>query len=404
MKKDELNEYLRVGIDYYKIVNIPLVIDSISTLKKWNKQTIIDDYGKDSLKHINKYEGFCYIPCHNNFKKDMNGFYNRYEPLSYSFKKKGEWNNINYFLNHIFGNQYEIGLDYLTLLWQKPTQILPVLCLVSDERNTGKTTFLNLLKLLFEGNMTINTNENFRSRFNSDWAGKLLIAVDEVLLDKKEDTERIKNLSTAKHYKVESKGKDREDCEFFGKFILCSNNEDNFIKIDSNEIRFWVIKVKTLSEIKPNLLDCIYQEIPFFANYLNSREIKSKQKTRMWFSFEQIKTKAFEKLVLGNKSTLENELEEMLLDELSFFEVTELCYTAKNLVEMLRQRGVNVSSNYISKVLKNKYNLHPEKNSSYKWYRSNIYTNGTNLSTGFTNEKGRYYRFKIDLLNVEKTH
>ena len=204
-------------------------------------------------------------------------------------------------------------------------------------------------------------------------------------------------MSTAKHYKVESKGKDREESEFFGKFILCSNNEDNFIKIEPNEIRFWVIKVKSLENVNPSLLDNIHAEVPYFANYLNNREIKSQQKTRMWFTFEQIKTKAFEKLVHGNKSSLESELDEMLLDELTYFEVDELCYTAKNLVEMLKQRGLQVSSNYISKVLKSKYELIPEKNSSYKWYRSSLHTEISGVSTGFTNEKGRFYRFKKEM-------
>src|SRR5690606_32260370 len=108
------------------------------------------------------------------------------------------WDKIENLLRHIFNEQYDLGLDYLTILWKLPTQVLPIFCLVSEERNTGKTTFLNLLKSIFEGNMTLNTNEDFRSRFNSDWAGKLIVAIDEVLLDKKDDSERIKNLSTAK--------------------------------------------------------------------------------------------------------------------------------------------------------------------------------------------------------------
>ena len=52
--------------------------------------------------------------------------------------------------------------------------------------------------------MTFNTNEDFRSQFNSDWAGKLLIMVDEVLLNRREDSERLKNLSTTLSYKVEA--------------------------------------------------------------------------------------------------------------------------------------------------------------------------------------------------------
>ena len=106
-----------------------------------------------------------------------------------------------------------------------PIEKLPILLLVSEERNTGKSTFLNFLKALFGGNVTFNTNEDFRSQFNSDWAGKLLILVDEVLLDRREDSERLKNLSTTLSYKVEAKGKDRDEISFFAKFVLCSNNE-----------------------------------------------------------------------------------------------------------------------------------------------------------------------------------
>ena len=39
------------------------------------------------------------------------------------------------------------------------------------------------------------------------------------------DTKRLKNLSTALSYKVEAKGKDRDEIAFFAKFVLCSNNE-----------------------------------------------------------------------------------------------------------------------------------------------------------------------------------
>jgi phage/plasmid-associated DNA primase len=133
------------------------------------------------------------------------------------------------FVKHIFGDQYELGLDYLQLIYTQPTQRLPVLCLVSEQRETGKTTFLNLLKEIYGNNMTFNTNDDFRSNFNSDWVSKLIIAIDEVLLDKKEDSEKIKNLSTTRTYKAEAKGKDRQEIEFFGKIILCSKDTTVFV-------------------------------------------------------------------------------------------------------------------------------------------------------------------------------
>ena len=38
--------------------------------------------------------------------------------------------------------------------------------------------------------------------------------------------------------KLEAKGKDRLEIEFFGKFVLCSNNEDNPVIIDHGETRY----------------------------------------------------------------------------------------------------------------------------------------------------------------------
>ena len=393
MKKD-IKQYIRVGIDFYKETTIPMAGEDITVLRKWNKQTIIDDFGRKALKDVEKYEGFCFIPAHSNFEKVINGFYNKYEPISYKLTENGEWSTIKNLLEHVFGEQYELGIDYLTLLWQNPTQVLPILCLVSNERNTGKTTFLIMLKLLFEGNMTLNTNEDFRSRFNSDWAGKLIIAIDEVLLDKKEDSERIKNLSTARYYKAEAKGKDKEEVEFFGKFILCSNNEENFIKIDKVEIRYWVRKIPILgSTINPNLIKEIEKEIPSFAHFLNVRKVISEQKTRMWFTKEQIHTQALDLLINGNKTSLEKELDEMLAEQFILFEKEELCYTSTNLVQMLKARGFNASNYYVASVLRTKYEiLNNEKNSTYKWYRSDIASD--NLEMSFTAEKGRYFVLK----------
>lgn len=126
-----------------------------------------------------------------NYRQVIDGFLNLYEPIGCR-PQEGDFSHIQSLVQHIFGDQYEIGLDYLQLLYLHPIQKLPILLLVSEERNTGKSTFLNFLKAVFENNVTFNTNEDFRSQFNSDWAGKLLIMVDEVLLNRREDSERLK--------------------------------------------------------------------------------------------------------------------------------------------------------------------------------------------------------------------
>ena len=389
-----MKEYIRVGTEYFKEVLCPLMSgDNMKSLIKWNKATIIDDFGKDSLKAIKKYETFCTFPSHINYQREINNFYNKYEPLSYCVSEKGDWENIKLFLQHLFGKQYELGLDYLTILWKHPSQILPILCLVSVERNTGKSTFLKLLKLIFEGNMTINKNEDFRSRFNSDWAGKLIVAVDEVLLDKKEDSERIKNLSTSNHYKLEGKGVDKVEIEFFGKFILCSNNEENFIKIDDLEIRYWVIKVNPFAKENPDLLEQMRKEIVSFAYHLTHRKIETQRTTRMWFTKEQIYTKALDVLVRGNRTSIEKEIEEFLIDQFCTLELDELYYTTKDLHEQLNLANIRVGKNYVSKIITDSFKLEP-KNSSYNLYRLDLSNVGKKWSVYTENRKGRFYTFK----------
>jgi len=390
-----MKEYIRVGTEYFKEVLCPLMSgDNMKSLIKWNKATIIDDFGKDSLKGIKKYETFCTFPSHINYQREINNFYNKYEPLSYFVNEKGDWKSIELFLQHLFGKQYELALDYLTILWKHPSQILPILCLVSVERNTGKSTFLKLLKLIFEGNMTINKNEDFRSRFNSDWAGKLIVAVDEVLLDKKEDSERIKNLSTSNHYKLEGKGVDKAEIEFFGKFILCSNNEENFIKIDDLEIRYWVIKVNPFAKENPDLLEQMRKEIASFAYHLTHRKIETPRTTRMWFTKEQIYTKALDILVRGNRTSIEKEIEEFLIDQFCTLELDELYYTTKDLHEQLNLANIRVGKNYVSKIITENFKLEP-KNSSYNFYSLDLSTMNSGKWSVYTeNRKGRFYTFK----------
>lgn len=389
---DSINNYLRIGTEYYRISNVPLTYDTITILQKWNKQVIIDDFGKDEINKINKHYGFCVFPSHSNYQQIISGYYNKYSKLSYE-PKEGSWNTIKQLLKHIFNEQYNLGLDYLNLLWKEPKQKLPILCLVSNERETGKTTFLNLLKHLFETNVTLNTNEDFRSNFNSDWASKLLICIDETFLDKKEDSERIKNLSTSNFYKSEAKGKDKEEVEFIGKFVLCSNNEDSFIKIDANETRYWVRKIESLEKQNPNLLEVLKTEIPAFAHFLENRKIESPNVSRMWFSPEQIYTNALQVLKSGNKTLIESELRELLIENFEFFNVDELCYSSKDILELLKAKNINSNSIYISKIIQNEFNICIEKNSSYKYYNSNSSIQCNYPENDFINKKGRYFRF-----------
>ncbi len=276
-----------------------------SNLKPFDyNETLRQDYGKDYIGSVPKYDGFCTVPEHLNYRPIIGQFLNLYEPIDH-VPKEGDFSHIQSLVCHIFGEQYELGMDYLQLLYLQPIQKLPILLLVSEERNTGKSTFLNFLKLLFQNNVTFNTNEDFRSQFNSDWAGKLLIVVDEVLLNRREDSERLKNLSTTLSYKVEAKGKDRDEIAFFAKFVLCSNNEYLPVIIDAGETRYWVRKIDRLQSDDTDFLQKLKAEIPAFLHFLPHRQLSTNKESRMWFNPTLLHTEALQKIIRSNRNRLE---------------------------------------------------------------------------------------------------
>lgn len=382
--------YIRVGNCYYKMVEIPLISgDKIDSILRWNTEFIRQDHGKDILSSIPKYDGFCIVPDHLNYNQVTGKFYNKYLPFNHK-PCAGKWSHIEYFLKCIFQEQYELGLDYLKLLIEKPIQKLPVICLVSKERNTGKTTFLLFLKSIFGGNMTINTNEDFKSSFNSEWISKLLIGVDETFLDRKEDSERLKNLSTARLYKAEAKGQDRIEVEFFGKFILCSNNEDGFLIIEPGETRYWVIKVNPLKKEMTHLLEKLRTEIPQFLHALINRPLSTKNESRMWFNPKLLETPALKKVIRRNRNKLELEILSIIQFIVDEKGVTKICFCTNDVQNWLSYKGFRaVGNNSIKWIIQNEWKLEPTPN-TYSYTRYS-FTNG-----GLMDEpaKGRYYTLR----------
>ena len=395
-------KYIRVGTTIYKEVIKPLLSKkNEKMLIPWKMGAIKQDHQnnwKEIINIIDKYDGFCTIPEHFNYVREYQGFYNLYEPIAYQ-PAEGNCDTIKSFIKHIFEDQYELGLDYFQLLYTKPLQRLPVLCLVSIENNTGKTTFLNLLKIIFGNNMTFNTNDDFRSSFNSDWVSKLIVGIDEVLLDKKEDSERIKNLSTANTFKSEAKGKDRYEVEYFGKIVLCSNNETNFMVIGIQETRYWVRKIKELEFKDPSYKIKLTAEIPRFLYFLINRKLSTTNQSRMWFTPEQIYTEALRRVKSEHVNKIEQELYEIIKEIMEIKELDSFSFINLNIKVLLERSGHRVSRSRIRNILEELWGLTQYPNASnfitFQFDHSGILYQ--------MEAKGRYYTInqeKLKLINV----
>ena len=363
-------EFIRVGTSLYKIVEQPRLNGGyVKKRIAWNNETLRQDYGKDYIGSVPKYDGFCTVPEHIGYRPVVGKFLNLYEPIDHR-PKEGDFSHIQSLIRHIFGEQYELGMDYLQLLYLQPIQKLPILLLVSEERNTGKSTFLNFLKALFQNNVTFNTNEDFRSQFNSDWAGKLLIVVDEVLLNRREDSERLKNLSTTLSYKVEAKGKDRDEIAFFAKFVLCSNNEYLPVIIDAGETRYWVRKIERLQSDDTDFLQKLKAAIPAFLHFPQHRQLSSETESRMWFTPSLLHTEALQKIIRSNRNRLEIEMQELILDIMDSVGTDTFSFCYNDLLLLLVHSQVKVEKHQVRKVLQECWKLTPAPNTlTYNTYQ-----------------------------------
>ncbi|MFD2598719.1 primase-helicase family protein [Sphingobacterium corticis] len=397
MENHQSYPYIRVRTTYFKKIKKPLLSgDFLETLAPWSLDVIKQDYGRkwsEIFDQIPKYDGFTNIPSHIDYKRSYRGFYNQYEPLPVS-PLEGNFETILAFLKHIFGEQFDIALDYLTILFQKPTELLPVLCLVSIQRGTGKSTFLSLLKAIFGANMTFNSNEDFRSNFNDSWVNKLIIAVDEVLLDRKEDSEKIKNLSTARSYKVEAKGVDRSETEFFGKFVLCSNNEDDFIFIDPQETRYWIRKIHPLTSIDPFMLDKMKEEVPALMYFLAKRPIITEKKSRMWFTPEQLVTDSLLRIKKRFRNKVETELLSIILEIMESFELEIFHFTNKDAIELLKSNNIRINRVETKRIIDN-WNI-PVSNNTFNYTTYKYDMSGIVYES---QQKGRFYTIERSQVN-----
>lgn len=351
--------YIRVGTDYFKIITKRNRYNADNKiLKPWKKDEIKEDHGKTLLGYVYKFDDFTIVPDNTDYQPVINNCWNLYAEFPYQPSADNVYHeNIPVTMGlifHIFGDQWELGLKYMKILYEYPKQILPVLALVSTERETGKTTFLNWIQMIFGENSTLINPSDLMSSFNDGYATKNIIMIDETVIDKMHTIEKLKSIATAKTISVSQKFVSHYSVPFFGKVILCTNKETDFMRIDEEEIRFWVRKINPIQGAKNTKIEeQLFDEIPKFLKYLKMMPQIDFSKSRMVFTQDEIKTIHLNDVKEESKSTLRKEIEYLICD---FFannpNINEIEITAKDIKERWFLSNNNISITYIRKVLK----------------------------------------------------
>ncbi len=358
--------YIRVGVDYFKQITKPdrYEIDRIE-LKRWKKDEIKDDHGKDILNHIVKYDDFIMKPDNKSYQAVVNNMYNMYCEFSHK-PKKGKWIWTKRILEHVFGKQYEQGLTYLQLLYLFPKQILPILVLVSKTRSTGKSTFLDWMSILFGGNMVVINPSDITNQFNSSYAHANIVGIEETVTDKRSTVEKLKALSTNKFINLNRKFVDNSKIPFFAKFIVTTNDETKFMRIDDEEIRFWVRKLEKPKFHNTKIDLELIKEIPAFLEYLETLPTPDFSKSRMVFTKEEILTDELIKVKEESKPELYKDLKEKIIYFFSkHSDVSEFHAHPLDIKKRWYDRNGNIGNYYIRTILKDHFNMNAEKKPIY---------------------------------------
>lgn len=363
--------FIRIATDYYKIFYKKNRYGiQTKVVKGWKKDTIRDDFGKDFISKIPTFNDFTIEPNNIDYSPVISGgFYNLYAEFPHTpelSKSAKQFPYIDSLMKHIFGNQYELGLKYIKLMYEFPRQALPVLVLTSRERQTGKTTFLNLLNMMFGDNYILISPHDLSNSFNDIYATKNIIGIDETVIEKQNTVEKLKSIATQKTMTVNPKYVAHYTVPFFGKVIIATNRETDFMRIDDEEIRFWVRKVPSIKEVRPDIEEQMAKEIPYFLGYLSQLPEIDMTKSRMVFTADEIKTEFLEVVKSESQSSLYKELYFYIQDFFMNNEgVDNFMATPKDIKIHWFDRTTNWSINYISKVIKEEYQMTEEKQQRY---------------------------------------
>lgn len=357
--------YCRVGCDYFKTIkkkNRSGGTDVI--LKGWKKDEIKQDNdgGKNVFKVISRYDDFVIIPDNKNYEAVHGNCYNLYHKFAYEPALKPVTqtqipHTIN-FLKHIFQEHFHLGIKYFKVLYDHPKQPLPIIVLVSEDNKTGKSTFLNFVKMIFGENVIFVSPSDLTDNFNDSYANKNIILIDETFFEQRNATDKLKYLTTAQHITVSTKFVQKYSIPFYGKIIMGTNKEKDFTKIDQKETRFWVRKIPHVpGKRNTNILDDLFKEIPAFLAYLNQLPPVDLTQDRLVFTEEETHTSYLDDVKEESKYSLQKEIEILVTDFFHNNEVDHFFADAKDIKKEWFERETGISRNYIRSVLSQKMKM-----------------------------------------------
>lgn len=153
-------------------------------------------------------------------------------------------NKIIPFIEHLFRKQSTYFLRYLKTKLTGFAYSPVAFCLFDDEGGAGKGALEALLgKFVGESKVTKIPYETFKSKFTSEYEGRLFVFLNEYpsdLQSKRFNTDKIKEITGSPKVKIEKKGCDPYEVENFSTLFITSNRVS--IEVREGDRRFCVVQ------------------------------------------------------------------------------------------------------------------------------------------------------------------
>ena len=212
--------------------------------------------------------------------------------------------------------------------------------------------------------------------------------IDETVIDKSNTIEKLKSIATAKTMSVSQKFVQHYSVPFFGKVIICTNKETDFMKIDDEEIRFWVRKINVINGKRNTLIEeQLRDEIPKFLKLLINLPEIDFSKSRMVFTEDEIQTNALDNVKKESKTGLTKDLLYYIEDLFMNNNITEFEATPIDIKKRWFLNDSKVTINYIRRILKDELKINPSEPKKYNPFAGIDTTGGKNelnITTGRT--------------------
>lgn len=385
-------------------------------LHLYSVQNAINRYTKDVKYLFEYYLAYCNEPSHTEYRRVINDKYNLYKQIPH-VPKEGDWANTRTMIEHIFGDGdgFVMGMEYCWNLYMNPKQALPFLGLVSETKNTGKSTFLRWLMDIFQENVSVVNADAIKSNFTASFANSLLITSDEHAEggDRIKIAQKMKSWITEDTIRIEAKGIEAYTGNKYFKIVFTGNDEEMMTFIEKENTRYWINRVPPLDIDILDFKIHLRKEIPAFLYHIK-HEFKAKpSRGRLYYGADEIQTDAGKKIQMNSVVDLQRIIEGHLKELFEQYEMDVMYYDAKTLLEDIGKPKTMIA--YMRSVLKDKMDKVPSKINTRRDIGARRYEKAA-LDESYPGEdrsrynktvmnQGRYYAFyKNDYLDSDETY